>query len=518
MRWAVACVAMLWIGCALIVQQPGCSENGHYALLRSLADGSPSIDRYHWWTCDVSWYHGHYYTAKGPGLAAAALPVLAVVRAVSSTGDEPPHQGPPLAPAPKRALWPFAFALVLSSGIGLFLLARVLAEAVAPGTGTAVASTLFGGTMLLPYSTLFASHVPAAFLGTAAFVLLFRERRRPAPSTLALAVGGLLAGAAIVVEPPMGLVTIGLLGYALVRSRRWPRAIAYIAGAAAGVLPLLVFDHWAFGSVGHTPYSDTVAISGDTGHDQLGANTNGFFGILLPSANVGARLLLLNKGLLVATPIVAAAAVGLWWLIRERVFRAEALLIGGLATAYLLYNAAYYQPYGGDSAGPRFLLPLLPFLALPLPLVLRRFPGVFAALAAVSIGTMFMATITFPMLDGDDTKLWFSRAFHGRFQETLLGTAGWAMAPTIALFAAALATAAFSAPRPWLTRSDVICAAIALLGWGVAGSTAPPLLHSDLPAAVSTVAAVGIAGTVLGLAVVAMRRAVRRQLPASTTS
>ncbi|HEV8462713.1 MAG TPA: glycosyltransferase family 39 protein [Gaiellaceae bacterium] len=365
MRWAVICVAALWLGGVLIVQQPGCSENGHYALVRSLADGAPSIDRYHWWTCDVSYYQGHFYTAKGPGLAAAALPALYIVRAVSNVGHVPAWNGPPLSPAPKRAIWPLEAMVVLTSGILLFLFMRFLAEAVVPGVGTLVAFVLTAGTMLLPYSTLFASHVPSAMLGTAAFVLLFRERRAPAASSRTLVAAGVLAGASIVVERPMGLVTVALIGYTLVRGRDWQRPLAYLGGALVGVLPLLIFDHWAFGSIAHTPYSDTVSISGDTGHDQLGANQNGFFGIAVPSLNVAARLLLLNKGLFVATPIVLAGLAGLWWLLKESAFRAEAWLITVLGIAYLIYNAAYYQPYGGDSAGPRFLIPLLPFVALP---------------------------------------------------------------------------------------------------------------------------------------------------------
>ena len=41
----------------------------------------------------------------------------------------------------------------------------------------------------------------------------------------------------------------------------------------------------------------------------------------------------------------------------RRGWRAEAALIGGLSLAFLVYNAGYDVPFGGDSPGPRFLIP-----------------------------------------------------------------------------------------------------------------------------------------------------------------
>ena len=37
-----------------------------------------------------------------------------------------------------------------------------------------------------------------------------------------------------------------------------------------------------------------------------------------------------------------------------------------MSAGYILANCGYFQPYGGDSPGPRFLAVALPFLALGL--------------------------------------------------------------------------------------------------------------------------------------------------------
>ena len=502
-RWLIALLATFAIACAWVVQQPGCTEGGHYASLRSLADGHATIDRYHWSTCDTSWYHGHFYTAKGPGLALASLPLYVALRSVGGVWNELPPADGHLHGIPGKAVWPFTIAIVLSSAVVLLLLMRRTAEQIEPGLGTTAAVTIALGTMLLPYTTLYASHVPAVTLGFAAFVLLFEERRR-APSLRRVGIAGLLAGLSLVFDLPLGLAAVILAGYAASRRPRVRCGLAYALGGLAGVTPLLAFNYWAFGSITHQSYDDTVLIAGQTGHDQLGANVNGFFGISVPSINVLARLLLLNRGLFVTTPVVAAALLGVVLLFRQRAWRAEAILIVTLTIAYLIYNAGYYQPFGGDSAGPRFLMPILPFLALPLALAFKRFPVATASLAAISVVTMVAATVTQPMLQADDTRTWFSSAVHGAFSDSALVHLGvhnrtLAILPALLLLLGCLRIAAGRTTWPALRRGDVHVAVTALAVWAVLASAAPPLLSSDLPAAASTALtlALFLAGTAL---------------------
>ena len=50
-------------------------------------------------------------------------------------------------------------------------------------------------------------------------------------------------------------------------------------------------------------------------------------------------------------------------------------MILAVAAAYFVYNAGYWLPFGGGTPGPRFLIPMLPFLALGLAVAWRRWPG-----------------------------------------------------------------------------------------------------------------------------------------------
>ena len=42
--------------------------------------------------------------------------------------------------------------------------------------------------------------------------------------------------------------------------------------------------------------------------------------------------------------------------------KAEALTITAIALAFFVYDSGYWLPFGGGTPGPRFLIPLLPFL------------------------------------------------------------------------------------------------------------------------------------------------------------
>src|SRR6202043_2544230 len=92
---------------------------------------------------------------------------------------------------------------------------------------------------------------------------------------------------------------------------------------------------------------------------------HGFFGTSAPSPRARVTLLFDSRGLLTLSPVLAMGAVGTVLLYR-RGHRAEALTIAGICVCYLGYNSGYYLPFGGGSAGPRFLITMLPFLAVPL--------------------------------------------------------------------------------------------------------------------------------------------------------
>lgn len=499
----VCAVCLVALAAALVLQPSGCNQTAHLALVKSLFDGTARIDRYAGETCDTAYVDGHYYAAKAPGLALLTVPWYAGLRLTRLAVDGAPTGSrwpAAMLELPRRATWQVTIWGATLAALLLLLLVRTAAGTLIQGYGTAAAVLLGLGSLVLPFSTVFFAHVLSAALGFAAFWLLLRDRRAGSGRAWLFA-AGVLAGLAVVVEFPLGIIAVALAGYA---GRE--RLVPYTVGAVIGLIPLAAFDLWAFGNPFVLSYGNAVIDPGATGHDVIGANDQGLFGVTFPSLRAAAELLASDKGLLVLTPLAAAAVGGLVALLRGPA-RREAILALAVAAAFLVYNSAYYVPFGGWVPGPRFLIPVLPFLGLGVAAALRAAPLTTFALAAPSIVAMVGATLAEPLaMPGEGAGLWLDRWRDGRFTHTVVtelgGGAGWlAIAPVVIVLAGAAVLAARSLPRTTLDRRDLVLALLALGAWAVLAHAAPTLLALDR--AVGQVTGLAAVLVLLGVAVLA---------------
>ncbi|MCB0232558.1 MAG: hypothetical protein KDH90_26120 [Anaerolineae bacterium] len=97
-----------------------------------------------------------------------------------------------------------------------------------------------------------------------------------------------------------------------------------------------------------------------------------------------------GRGLLIYTPVLVMSLVGLYPFYRRH--RREALVICGSFVVYVLMLAAYLKWWGGWGWGPRFLLPFLPYLMLPIiaivQIVLIEKRMLWAGVLLVALGTL----------------------------------------------------------------------------------------------------------------------------------
>jgi hypothetical protein len=473
-------VLLLALAYASVVQTPGANEYAHYASVRALAHGTAVVDPYRGSTLDVSWYHGHYYAAKAPGLALLTAPVYVVLNHVHAArlveGRIHAHF---LTALP---IWALGLVGVVLPAVVLLLLIRRVADDLEPGLGPAVALTAGLGTLILPFSTLFFDHMLGAALGFAAFFVIWSRHG----ATASLAWSGLLAGLAVTADYSLALVAFAVGLYAILRGARIGGILAYAIGFMAGIVPLFAYNWWAFGSATHFPYEDAVLYGGRTGHDVLGANSQGLFGVVAPSFPRAVELLFAPTGLLTIAPVLAMGAVGVVLLYRRR--RNEALLFAFIAVAYLVYNSGYRLLFGGYSPGPRFLIPALPFLVLGLAASFRRFPASTAVLAVCSALTMITVTVTNPELAWD--RHWLNRIMDGSF-------AGFGIVPLIP-FLLLVGASVFLVCRMYLpaspARDEARAAATLFVGWALLAVTAPKLLDG------SSLAALGVLALAAGVA------------------
>jgi hypothetical protein len=277
---------------------------------------------------------------------------------------------------------------------------------------------------------------------------------------------------------------LALAAYASVRAPHARRLALYAGGLVAGLLPLVGFGIWAFGSPFALAYEGAAIDPGAGGAEQ--AKVGGlFFTLTSPHPHFAVDMLLSQRGLLTLSPVLVAAAVGVPLLWR-RGLRAEAWLIGALCAVEVAWNAfrpTYELALGGWVPGPRFLIPVLPFLAFALTPVLRRAPATVAVLALVSVGAMTVATSAEPLLQNDDTHHWISRIVDGNFTATVVSLTGvghgWiAILPFFLLVAVALVAGIAATPLR-VARRDLWLAASTLAAWVVVVHGAPALLQVD---------------------------------------
>jgi hypothetical protein len=489
-RLALGAILLVGVAYATIIQSFSWNQTSHYDLIRALNQDSTTIDQYQENTGDKAFYKGHFYSARAPGLALFALPFYDTLNAF---GADSLARSSEAQRGDDEMIYLIGLWANVLPGVLLLLLVWRMADRFEPGYGVAAAVTLGLGTLVLPLSTLLFSHVFAAFLGFLAFTLMLKERDGPA-NPLLLAGAGLAMGYAVTSEYPLFFVGAVLGLYLL--SRRdaltplgvTKRAGAYIAGGLLGIVPLLLYNHYAFHSWTHLAYSS------------IPRQQQGFFGIKAPSLEILATLLFDSRGLLTLTPVLALGALGTV-VLYNRGKRAEALTIGGICLCYIGYNSGYYLPFGGGFMGPRFLTTMLPFLAVPLGIAYKRWPAPTIALAAVSITTTVLATITHPLTGYETEVVIWARYLHdslvghaistsavvgdhGFFQPTIataigLGRGWGGVWPFFLAAGGAVVLAALATPRLVFTRNSVLTALALLAGWALFAALAPTVLGID---------------------------------------
>ncbi len=367
---------------------------------------------------DLSVKDGKYYPSKAPLLSFAAVPVYAVLRWWG---------GGFLYAVPEVPLVFFSrlFLTVLPTLFMLWLVRRFLRAYVSPAVADAVTVTYGLGSLAFSYSLLFMSHQTTAVLLFGGFYALWRLARGEWRERGYLVVGA-CAGATVAAEYTGALGVLGLVLYAVltVLWREEPmraRLVRLGRGAALatlGALPfvvgLMLYHQAAFGHPLESGYKHLNDAAYQPWH--LG----GFLGIRYPDP----RAFVLSffsplRGLFTLSPFLLLALPGvgvLWREARTTVeMRAHLWLVVALLAGYTYFTSSFSYDSWGWTTGPRHLTGLVPFLLLPVGLLLERLrsggrlglAGAGAALCTASL--VFTGVATFVNYIPDDV----SNAFLG---------------------------------------------------------------------------------------------------------
>lgn len=361
------------------------NQNSRLDLVMAIVDqGVLHIDDYYdgyTATGDYAEYDGHIYSTKAPGTAFLGVPVYWVFQKTV-----------------KGNLVQWALGLLggneavdntLTTG-GSGLLSEKLHAALALSATTffvvSVPSALLGvalyhfmgyfipfsvprvwavlvyglATSAFPYASSFYGHQIVAVLLFFAFHLAFLIGKEKVGPPFALGVG-LMLGCAVITEYPAALVAGAILLYLFHRLHQKGWVGLTILG---GLLPGLLWMAYNYAI-----FRKPIAFGYQHAPLWQDVNTAGFFSLVYPQPDALWGITFSSfRGLFFLSPVLLLALPGFYCLARSRAWRPEFLICLWAVVSFLLFNGSSVMWQGGYAVGPRYLVPMLPFLILPLTL------------------------------------------------------------------------------------------------------------------------------------------------------
>jgi hypothetical protein len=411
------------------------NEAARFDQVRSvLEEHTFAIDTFVFNTADVVEYardgRRHFYPAKAPGTTFLAAGPFWLSAQLLKPFD-----------LPRAVYWHLVayFTTILTtsllSAVSAVVMYRVLARLTNdPYSALLSVIAVWLGSISFPFSTLFFSHQQVASFLVFAFAILFNLRSPTLSESprhgVALLLAGFLLGFSIASEYPSAILVALLTFYFVFRLRhlkasarlKMQLGAAFVVGCAAGLSLLAIYNVAVFGRLFYTPYQQ---LGAGGGHEMFQTHAQGLVGVSWPGLRqfvdvVGEITVKPLRGLLylgvedggvfACSPVLWLAIPGLVVLARRHELRAEAVLCAVAVAAYFTFNACYGNSIvfwgGGASVGPRHIIPVLPFVAVPLSFAVRRFKILFYPLLLLSIFYMLLATAVEPRTPYSPANPW----------------------------------------------------------------------------------------------------------------
>jgi len=333
------------------------NTSSRYFLLSAIVDhGTFNIDVDEKGTVDKSLFNGHYYSNKAVGAPFLGAPVYWCLRHLPYL-NESTH----ISPVSKYVVRVFTTTLPFALlGVVMFRIAcrigatpiRALLMVIAYGFGT----------IALVHATLFSGHQMAASFAFFSFALVLQQaenglKRNELIQSIRFFVAGLFAGFAAITDFPAIIIAFFLAIY--VCSTRQPvrYSLMFSLGGLICAILLVWYNIKCFGSPVSLSYSH---LSLEKFRDEA---SGGLFGIHLPRLSTMTALLFSPaRGIFIIMPVLVLSFSGIWAMIAGKQHRREIFLIIAICLAYLVFNSGYCGWHGGWTFGPRYLVPMLPFL------------------------------------------------------------------------------------------------------------------------------------------------------------
>lgn len=390
---------------AYFYHDPAWNGNSRLGLTFAIVqEGRLTIDSFHdqegTFTEDKAIYNGHYYTSKAIGSSLMAVvfyfPLYRLENLLHITLD---------LEEVKYLLTLFSIGLPSAlAGSLMYILCKQVTDNRLKAYMATIALTL--GTMVFPYSVTFFGHQLVGALLFGAFFLVFQLKIEPDYSRKGiLFLVGFLLGFALITEYPVAPIVLILTIYyffTVFRNSTVDRRLAIFLPALGACIPIaiiLVYNMEVFGNPIATGYNHS-AYPWFQQHQ-----TQGLVGIGWPNPKAIFFMTLHPAfGLFWQSPVLIMSLIGLWFMSRISKYRGEALIVITAFFSLLILYSGFYAWWGAWTFGPRYLIPMLTFLCLPLVFIPKRWFLSVVILGIISIMQMFIVVASRIIVPDDFIK------------------------------------------------------------------------------------------------------------------
>lgn len=325
-------------------------------------------------TGDWSFYDGHYYSNKSPGLSLIAVPPFALAHYCLQyfLPDDPA----------RLVLFSAYFSTVCTTVLLSALLCLLIFHVCTYFFGMGITESLlvaffYGcGTIAFSYSTTFYCHQPAAFCSFFSFLLLLHLRKNNNKKSYYALLAGFFAGTAVLMEPSSIITLIALFVYVTWCKENRNYLHLFLLGC---IPPGIVQGFYNLVCFGH-PLASSYSFANDV---VMWKPDGSLFGIPSPM-----RFLKLffspYRGLFISSPIFLMTLPGMFFFLKDRKWRVEALFCTVVALSFVVLIASFHAWHGGSAIGPRYLLPAFPFAGVSIAFALKRYPKLVTTLGILS--------------------------------------------------------------------------------------------------------------------------------------
>jgi len=373
----------------LFVNWPGMRENSLLFLTKAIVnEGRLTIDTYYNQTSDRSFYNGHYYSDKEPGLSFLAVPVYAAWKFVYYNFFPKDfilnHQGTQeytieIVHGSSQIIYytnPGVFELTamflvtiftssLFSSLTAVLIYKFSRFWTNKESHRLILVAIYGiGSLAFHSSLNFMGHASGTFFIFSSFYLLYlsiNHRKK----YLYFLFAGILAGFAITLDL-LSLLIAGLLFLYVLFQRKYKESLIFLLGVLIGVSPLLFYNLIVFGKPIDLPrnHLDKTIWS------QIPGNNGVIFNLPYNFHVMFELLFFPYRGLFIYFPVLLLFIPGLYLMWKKQPL--ETALIFLIFISVLFTASMWWAWWHGASFGPRLLTTISPFLILPIIYVLKN--------------------------------------------------------------------------------------------------------------------------------------------------